>query len=80
MSQNHEHWSTPLVLMLRAQEWTWWVFGSRAVKDGRSVHLESLEDFVRSLRPLANAAMLSVTTSTGDEPQGIVMRRLGKPE
>ena len=56
------------------------MFGSRAVKDGRSVRIGNREDFAASLRPLANAAMLSVTTSTGDEPQGVLLRRLGQSE
>ena len=65
---------------MRVQEWTWWVFGSRAVKDGRSVHFESSEDLALSLRPLATASMLGVTASVDDdhEPQGVVMRRLVK--
>ena len=60
------------------QEWTWWVFGSRAVKDGRSMRFERIGQLAEASRALASAAMLSVMACTSDEQQSIVMRRLGK--
>ena len=56
------------------QEWTWWVFGSRAVKDGRSMRFDTSEQLADSLRGLANAAMLSVAASADNDQHSIAMR------
>ncbi len=56
------------------------MFGSRAVKDGRTTRFETSGQLADASRALASAAMLSVTASASDEQQSTIMQRLGKQD
>ena len=54
------------------------MFGSRAIKDGRSVQYETGQEIAESLRAMASAALLSVAASASEQHHSVGLRRVGR--